>query len=68
MFFFELMYNLSIIKLELLRKYLDKFLTKKFIVFFSLFAKTLILFVKKSKNDLKLCVNYKKLNAITIKN
>ncbi len=65
---FELMYNLSMTELELLREYLDEFLTKEFIVLFSSFAKTLILFVKKSRNDLRLCVNYKKLNAITIKN
>jgi hypothetical protein len=31
-------------------------------------TKNSILFAKKSKNDLKFCVNYKKLNAITIKN
>ncbi len=65
---FESVYNLSMIEFELLREYLDEFLTKEFIVFFSSFAKTSILFVKKSKNDLKLCVNYKELNAITIKN
>jgi hypothetical protein len=29
---FELMYNLSMIELELFKKYLDEFLTKKFIV------------------------------------
>ncbi len=31
-------------------------------------TKISILFAKKSKNDLRLCVNYKELNAITIKN
>jgi hypothetical protein len=31
-------------------------------------TKILILFAKKSENDLKFCVNYKELNAITIKN
>jgi hypothetical protein len=68
MFLFELMYNLSMIKLELLKKYLDEFLTKKFIVLFSSFVDVSNLFVKKSKNNLKFCVNYKKLNVITIKN
>ncbi len=68
MFFFELMYNLLMIEFKLLRKYLNEFLTKKFILFFSSLAKTSILFIKKSKNDLRLCVDYKKLNAITIKN
>ncbi len=32
------------------------------------FAKASILFVKKCKNDLRLCVDYKKLNIIMIKN
>jgi len=30
--------------------------------------KFLILFVKKSNNNLRLCINYQKLNKITIKN
>jgi hypothetical protein len=59
MFSFELIYNLLIIKCELFKKYLDEFLTKEFIVFFSSFVNTSILFIKKSKNELKLCVNYK---------
>jgi hypothetical protein len=65
---FESIYNISMIELELFKKYLDEFLTKKFIVLSSSFVDASILFVKKSKNDLKLCVNYKKLNVITIKN
>jgi hypothetical protein len=65
---FELMYNLSMIELELFKEYLDEFLTKKFIVLSSSFVDASILFVKKSKNDLRLCVNYKRLNVITIKN
>jgi hypothetical protein len=68
MFSFESIYNLSMIKLELFKEYLDEFLTKEFIVFFSSFIDASILFVKKSKNDLRFCVNYKELNVITIKN
>ncbi len=68
MFSFESMYNLSMIELELLKEYFDEFLTKEFMVFFSSFVDASILFVKKSKNDLRLCVNYEKLNVITIKN
>jgi hypothetical protein len=68
MFSFESMYNLSMIELKLLREYLDEFLTKEFIVFFFSFAKTSILIVKKSRNDLRFCVDYKELNAFTIKN
>ncbi len=65
---FESMYNLSMIELELLKEYFYEFLTKEFIVLSSSFVDTSILFVKKSKNDLRLCVNYKELNVITIKN
>jgi hypothetical protein len=68
MFSFELIYNLSMIELELFKEYFDEFLTKEFIVFFSSLVDASILFIKKSKNDLKFCVNYKKLNVITIKN
>jgi hypothetical protein len=65
---FELIYNLFFIELEVFKKYLVNFLIKEFIV--SLFSSTKIsiLFLKKSKNDLRLYVNYKKLNAIMIKN
>jgi hypothetical protein len=65
---FESKYNLSMIEFELFKEYFDEFLKKRFIVFFSRFVDASILFVKKSNNDLRLCVNYKKLNVITIKN
>jgi hypothetical protein len=65
---FESIYNLFVIELEIFKKYLDEFLIKKFIVSSFSSTKISILFVKKSKNDLRFCVNYKKLNAITIKN
>ncbi len=55
-------------ELELLKEYLDEFLTKEFIVFSSSLVDASILFVKKSKDDLRLCVDYKELNVITIKN
>jgi hypothetical protein len=65
---FESIYNLFVIELEVLKNYLDEFLIKEFIVSSFASTKISILFAKKSKNDLRLCVNYKKLNAITIKN
>ncbi len=65
---FESIYNLFVFELEIFKDYFDEFLIKKFIVSSFSSTKISILFVKKSKNDLKLCVNYKKLNAITIKN
>ena len=45
--FFESIYNLSIIELKILKKYLDDNLKRKFIVLFSSSTKTLIMFVKK---------------------
>ncbi len=65
---FESIYNLFVIELEIFKNYFDEFLIKKFIVSSFSSTKVSILFAKKSKDDLRLCVNYKKLNAITIKN
>jgi hypothetical protein len=65
---FESIYNLFVIELEAFKKYLDEFLIKEFIVSSFSSTRISILFVKKSKNDLKFCLNYKELNAITIKN
>ncbi len=65
---FESIYNLFVIEFEIFKKYFYEFLIKKFIVSSFSSTRILILFVKKSKNDLKFCVNYKKLNAIMIKN
>jgi hypothetical protein len=65
---FESIYNLFVIEFEIFKNYFDEFLIKKFIVSSFSSTRILILFAKKSENDLKFCVNYKKLNAITIKN
>jgi hypothetical protein len=65
---FESMYNLLMIELKLFKEYFDEFLIKRFIVFSSSFVDVSILFVKKSKDYLKLCVDYRELNVITIKN
>ncbi len=65
---FESIYNLFVIELEVFKNYLDEFLIKEFIVSSFSSTKISILFAKKSENDLRFCVNYKKLNAITIKN
>ena len=67
-FFFEFIYNLSIIELETLRKNLIDNLKRKFIILFSSSAETFIMFVKKKDDDLRLCVNYRDLNVITVKN
>jgi hypothetical protein len=65
---FESIYNLFVIELEVFKDYLDEFLIKEFIVSSFSSTRTSILFAKKSEDDLRLCVNYRKLNAITIKN
>jgi hypothetical protein len=65
---FESIYNLFVIEFEVFREFFDEFLIKEFIVSSFSSTRISILFVKKSKDDLKLCVNYKELNAITIKN
>jgi hypothetical protein len=67
-FSFESIYNLSIIELKTLREYLDEHLKKKFITSSHSSTKISILFVKKLSEDLRLCVDYRRLNAITIKN
>ena len=67
-FSMNFIYNLSKTELEMLRKYINENLKKKFIKFFKFSTKSLILFIKKSDDDLRLCVNYRKLNVITIKN
>jgi len=51
-----------------LRHYLNENLSKKFIRISRSQAITSILFVKKPRDELRFCVNYKDLNAITIKN
>ena len=51
-FFFEFIYNLFIIELETLKKYLNDNLKKKFIILFFSSTKTFIMFVKKKTDNL----------------
>jgi hypothetical protein len=67
-FFFDLIYNLSTTKLKILKNYIDEYMKKSFIIEFMSFAKAFILFIKKTNDKLRLCVNYKDLNEIIIKN
>ena len=61
-------YSISDHKFEQIKKYLNEHLKKRFIIFnYALFA-SFVLFAKKLNNELKFCVNYKKLNAIIKKN
>jgi hypothetical protein len=62
------LYNLLEEKLLLIKKYLKEHLNKNFIESSIAFYASSILFAKKSDDELKFCVNYRKLNAITKKN
>ena len=53
--------------METLRNYLDKNLKKSFIQEVKIVAEFLILFIPKKDKKLRLYVDYRKLNAITIK-
>ena len=61
-------YNLSPAELEYLRKYIDENLSKNFLRHSQSPAAAPILFVKKPDGSLRLCVDYRGLNRITIKN
>ena len=61
-------YNLSLTELNALREYLDEQLAKGYIVPNKSSAGAPILFAKKKDGGLRLCVDYRGLNAVTIKN
>ena len=65
---YEFIYSLFENELTILRIYLDKHLKNDFIRFFIFFVETSILFVKKKNESLRLCVNYRDLNFLIIKN
>jgi len=66
--FYQSLYSFSKKKLNILQKYLLKNLTLNKIRKFISLINASMLFVLKSNNNLKLCVNYYNLNAIIIKN
>ena len=61
-------YNLSQSELQHLREYIDENLAKGFIEHSKSPAGAPILFVKKKDGSLRMCVDYRGLNNITIKN
>ena len=67
-FTFELIYSFFEKKLKTLREYLNENLKKKFIRKSQLSTKYLIFFVFKKNEKLRLCVDYRKLNEIIVKN
>jgi hypothetical protein len=59
---------MSKIELQELKAYIDKNIKKGFIRLSELPARYLVMFVPKKNRKLQLCVNFQKLNNITIKN
>ncbi len=64
---YESLYNL-LNKLVILRQYLDDVLAKEWIKHFVSLTDAFILFILKKNNSFHLCVNYRDLNKITVKN
>jgi hypothetical protein len=62
------LYNLSQSELKILREYLDTALKKGWIRASKSLSTALILFVPKKDGSHRLCVDYRGLNKITIKN
>jgi len=58
------LYHMSDYKLQKMKNYLIEHLNKSFISFSSISYASLILFIKKKDDNLRFCVNYKKLNAL----
>ncbi len=65
---YAFLYNLSEEQLQLIKKYFKKHLNKDFIESSIVFYASSILFVKKSDDELRFCVDYRKLNVIIKKN
>ena len=55
-------------ELKTVKKYLEDNLNKSFIQASSVLIAFSVLFVQKSEEELRFCVNYRKLNAIIKKN
>jgi hypothetical protein len=64
----EFIYKLSETELKILKKYLNKNLEREYIQHSINPAETFILFILKKDGSLRLYVNYRNLNKITIKN
>ena len=64
----DCVYNISQDKFIMFRNYIANVLKKNWICFFNKSIETFILFIKKFNDSLRLCVDYRKLNEIIIKN
>ena len=65
---YRFIYAFSEKKLEVLRNYIKKNLKKGFIKPFTLLTGYPLLFIRKKNSKLRLYIDYKQLNTITIKN
>jgi len=65
---YDSLYNLSEAELQVFREYLDNILVKKWIQHSVSSAETSVLFVSKNEENLYLCIDYRDLNEITVKN
>ena len=65
---YGLIYSLGLVELEILKTYIETNLANSFIRLSKSFASCLISFVWKKNSYLYLCINYQKLNNLTIKN
>ena len=65
---FEIFYEMFRNELLCCRKYFDDMFKKNFIRLNHFSAASFVLFVKKLKNELRFCVDYRNLNVMTIKN
>ena len=61
-------YSILDYKLEQIKKYLNEHLKKRFIILNHASFASSVLFIEKSNDKLRFCVNYRKLNAITKRN
>ena len=61
-------YSILDYKFEQIKKYLNKHLKKRFIIFNYISFALFVLFIEKPNNELRFCVNYKKLNVIIKRN
>ena len=68
MLFYKRPYPISKDKLLVIKKYINKYLNKGFIYFNISLAAAPILLTKKLGRGIQFYINYKKLNAIIIKN
>ena len=66
--FYGMIYNLSETKLRYLNEYIDRMFKRGWIHLSKSPFGSLILFIKKPDGSLHLCVDYRKLKAMTIKN